>query len=174
MIHNSDADNEIAKALSTVEMVNRIFPFKREEELKIYAIISARKDVASLISSSSIKLTIVPEYNLDEAMKVNDVFLKNTLPQTHENWRGSVFYTATTYQHLIPVDKIVDMVERIRGDQAPQGSKKDTEIAQLEAYARYVFDSAKATPYEKGILTGILKRFRSNITNSSSKQNGTT
>lgn len=145
-------------------MIEKLFPYKQEEDLKIYAMLSVHNSIAHMISDNTARLWLVGAYTLDEALRENDGYLRSALPTAYFNWRPAVMINTLPFQHIVPPMKVAEMVQKIKADQTPDKQELITrEAAQLEAYCRYVFEKANATPYEKGILTSILDRFIQNI-----------
>lgn len=151
---------------SAAEMIVRLFPFKQEEDLKVYSVLSARADIAPLITDNSAKMMLVAAYSLDEALRQNDMYLTGMIPTTVHNWRPGILVTQMAYQQIVPVEKITQMVHRIRDEFVPSPeSKREANVEEIQNYVKYVCDVAGSSPYEKGIMTGILNRFKSKVMN---------
>ena len=152
--------------IDTVKLVTRIFPFTNNVDLKIYAILSTHNSIAYTLNDSNARLMVVGAYTLDEALANSQSFLDVSFPGTSQNWKNGVMTTSFPYQHVVPMDKIIAMVDNIKEDIKPKQSDEEVmagRIEAMEAYCRYVFDKGNATPYEKGILTSVLNRFRNNV-----------
>lgn len=150
--------------VSSLKLVDDIFPLKNEEGLKIYAILSARKDIAAHVDEETTKLVILGAYTLDQALQSNQAYL--TTISGAQDIKPGIMVASLPYPNLVPPLKMAEMIEKIQKKEGWSGPAIDPtakNVDDLSAYARYVFDKAAASPYEKGILTNILGRFRRSL-----------
>jgi hypothetical protein len=149
---------------AALEEVQRIFPLKSENDLKVFGVLSVHNSISSFINDSSCVLTLIGAYSMDEALAINTLFLQQKLSDQVKMYKSGVMITSINYAHMVPVSKLMNMIDVIKRDlkkEIPDPLSKG--INEMESYTRFVFEKALASPYEKGILTAVLARFRENI-----------
>ena len=157
--------NQITPQSGAVTKVLKFFPTTKQEDLKIYGIVSAHGSVANFINEDTCKLVVLGAYNLDEALLANQLFLQNELKDAFRYWKPAVLTSSISYVYAVPVGEMGKMIDRIEDYHNPKvpEDKLAKSVQELEAGAQYIFGKAEATAYEKGILTGVLGRFRNNV-----------
>lgn len=147
-------------------MLSKLFPWKNDEELKVYAMLSIHESLMPFLKMSGIRLVIAAAYSYEEALRQNEVHLESTVGIANmHSWKPSLAMTQIPFQQIVPLYKVVEMVDKIAKTYVPQLARPEGEMQadKIESYCRFAFEKAGASAYERGILTGILKRFRSNI-----------
>lgn len=164
-IYNSTPFNPKATR-ELLEKADKYIPITKPEDLKVYAIISCHASISSFINDASMKLFLFGAHTLDEAMAINVSFLESELKETFHQWHPASLAASVPYSQVIPAIKIGEMVESIEKQLIFEHHilpKKDHET--MAAYTRYIFNKADATPYEKGILTAVINRFKLKVKN---------
>jgi len=153
--------------LDALDKVQRLFPLTQQEDLKVYGILSVHTSIASFINEHTCQLIVLGAYTLDQALNMNKIILQERLKDKVPQYAHAVLISSIGYQHAVPVLKMAEMIEFIEEENRPLDpttiEKKAKSVQEMESYARYIFDHANASAYEKGILTTILGRFRSKM-----------
>lgn len=147
------------KIKQTTEMLQRVFPYSRKEGLKIYALLSVKSNLANLVTHETAEVLIYGAYSMDEAVRENNEAIRERHPKTHADWIAPRLIASQPFEMAVPGNEVMDMVDKLKSDLSPlPTSILDVETDKLISHARYLFEQATASPYEKGVLTGIINR----------------
>lgn len=138
MIDRNPSEEKITAAISRVE---KLFPLKNEEDLKIYAILSVHHAIAHLITDDKATLVIVGAYSLDTALQANSAYLASKLGLSLSEWRFGLLTASLDYVAAVPVIKMASFIEKIEKQQAAR-EKFDPvakAIQELESYMARTF-----------------------------------
>lgn len=156
---NGKPEVSIEKSMETIAMLKRVFPYSRTEGLKIYALLSIKTSLMPLVTHETAEVMIFGAYSLDDAVRENTQLMVEKHPKDYGEWMSPRLIASQPFEQAVPIAEIGGMVESIKRDMEPDPASILTlETDKLINCARYLFDKANATSYEKGILTGIINR----------------
>lgn len=154
----------LAKVVEASEVVQKLWPFSRQEDLRVYAIFSGHFDLIRNMSADNNALTVFTAYTNEEAVRIHkEMIMHNSGLTNTDNWRWGASMMSVPFQQLVPMDKVSEMMETIKLKHLEIPSKPTQTakaVEDLEAYTRYVFDQAGASDIEKRALERVLVRFR--------------